>query len=374
MALVMRNFVSTALRAPISPSDTVLQLTTGAGAFFNIPAGSYCYLTINTATTAEIVKYTSVGTVLNDSITVVRGQDGTTAQSFPSGACISEGWNVEQVREFTQQLIDTTPTPHNTFVVTSTPVAPPAVNVYYAINVTTGQLWYWNGLVWTKVTSNNVLQVNRNPLDSPMIVPADGVVWAVNTATGSLYYWLGSTWQAITVTNTGGVLECHSRRYLNSPSGYSLAPGEYSFSELAQAPYSLVFTVIQDYVGNPAATPVIDIPTVGGDAYKQRVFASGLFQLDASVIGTVATPASAMEAYLTLTHTEGVWAFGTSLNRPAASAQTSVFMQLSSGVVYIPIAGPATPDVWDANLTIVGPSNLVLTQAVITISMFNLLA
>lgn len=102
---IVNNFIRTTLGAPCSPTDVTLQLVTGGGAMFNIPAGAWCYITVNDSTTVEVMKYTSTGPVVGDVIGVTRAQDNTTAKAFPAGACVAVGWNVAQVEAFVLDLL-----------------------------------------------------------------------------------------------------------------------------------------------------------------------------------------------------------------------------------------------------------------------------
>lgn len=64
---------------------------------FAVPAGDYYWLTIRQDVRREVVRVTAThGTRL----TVVRGEDGTQAQRFTAGACVSVEWNPAQMREF----------------------------------------------------------------------------------------------------------------------------------------------------------------------------------------------------------------------------------------------------------------------------------
>lgn len=367
MPLVMNNFVRTSLRAPISALDTSIPLAAGGGAFFDIPPGSYCYITVNDSTKAEIMKYVSTGSVINDVIQVVRGQDNTVAQDFPAGSCIAESWNVAQERGYVQQLIDGTPTPNNTMATSGMPVAPPAVNIHYAIDIATGQLWYFSSPVWVPIVSNGVLVLTQNPIAPP----PGGVTWAVNSITNILFFWTGSAWLLISGAGAGGLLESNGREYLNL-TGVNLIPGNYAFAQLQQAPLNLTFNTVIDYKSNPAAVNIIYVPTVGPDAFKFQIFANSICEIDAAVLGVTTTPASALEMYLVLTQTASASAYGSSLYRPAGSTQTSVSMNVSTGPVAIGPLAPGGFDVWDANLVVVGPSDFTLTNAHITVSMMVL--
>lgn len=103
MAQVVNNFIRTTLAVAISPSATTLQLATGGGALFDIPAGDWCYITVNDSTTVEVMKYVSTGSEAGDIIGVLRGQDNTTPKAFPAGACVAVGWNTAQVSAFIEQ-------------------------------------------------------------------------------------------------------------------------------------------------------------------------------------------------------------------------------------------------------------------------------
>ncbi|MEO6122406.1 MAG: hypothetical protein ABIR32_01755, partial [Ilumatobacteraceae bacterium] len=76
------------------------------------------YITVEDGSSVEIMKYTNAGIIVNDTITVERGQDGTTAKSFPAGACVKAAWNVAQVQGLVTQtfidLFDSSAIPPNT--------------------------------------------------------------------------------------------------------------------------------------------------------------------------------------------------------------------------------------------------------------------
>jgi hypothetical protein len=79
------NNAASTLSAGITSSATTITLATGGGALFPALSGSqYFYGTLSNAagTVNEIVKVTARST---DSLTVVRGQDGTTGSAFITG-------------------------------------------------------------------------------------------------------------------------------------------------------------------------------------------------------------------------------------------------------------------------------------------------
>jgi hypothetical protein len=81
MSVKVTNNAASALSANITNSETTIALATGQGDRFpTLGAGDYFYATIiDTAGQLEIVKVTAR---TGDSLTVVRGQDGTTAKAF----------------------------------------------------------------------------------------------------------------------------------------------------------------------------------------------------------------------------------------------------------------------------------------------------
>jgi hypothetical protein len=87
MPVLLRNNVTATLATALSATDTGIALTSGHGARFpSLGAGEYFYATLSGPTTGpEIVKVT---TRVGDALTVVRAQEGTVGQHFPSGGRI----------------------------------------------------------------------------------------------------------------------------------------------------------------------------------------------------------------------------------------------------------------------------------------------
>ena len=84
MAVLFTNNASSTLASAISNSQTSLTLATGSGSLFPSISGSdYFYATIvNSSNLIEIVRVTARS---GDVLTVVRGQEGTTARAYSSG-------------------------------------------------------------------------------------------------------------------------------------------------------------------------------------------------------------------------------------------------------------------------------------------------
>lgn len=89
------------LYAPLAKTDHELQVSPHDALRFQVPAGSWYYLTLRQGPRREVVRVVgSVGRIL----TIERAQDGTARQDFEAGACLSVEWNVQQLREFIDQV------------------------------------------------------------------------------------------------------------------------------------------------------------------------------------------------------------------------------------------------------------------------------
>lgn len=104
---LLTNNASATLAAGIIPADTTLDVNTGQGALFPNPgAGEYFYVTLaNTGgSVVEIVKCTARS---GDTLTIVRAQDGTTAQTFALGSTVELRPIAELFREKVDKAGDT---------------------------------------------------------------------------------------------------------------------------------------------------------------------------------------------------------------------------------------------------------------------------
>lgn len=101
MGIKFANSAFATLAAGINSSVTSITLTTGQGARFpSLAAGDYFFATlIDTSNNLEIVKCTARST---DVLTVVRGQESTTARAFSTGDRI-------ELRVTAQGLVDSAP-------------------------------------------------------------------------------------------------------------------------------------------------------------------------------------------------------------------------------------------------------------------------
>lgn len=97
--LVVANNVASQLAANIGPTDTSLLVVAGQGVRFpTTTPGQYYYLTLIHFTTGqvEVVKVTGRSA---DTLTVVRGQDGTTATAFVTGSVAEMRTTAQILRE-----------------------------------------------------------------------------------------------------------------------------------------------------------------------------------------------------------------------------------------------------------------------------------
>lgn len=98
MGVVLKNNAVSTITTAISASDVGLAVAAGTGSLFPaLGAGDYFYATlVGTGGTYEVVKVTAR---VNDTMTIVRAQDDTTAQSFASGSRIELRVTAASVRD-----------------------------------------------------------------------------------------------------------------------------------------------------------------------------------------------------------------------------------------------------------------------------------
>jgi hypothetical protein len=103
MGIQLKNNASGTLATAISASDTGIVLTTGNGASFPaLGATDYFYATLeSTGGTFEVIKVTVRS---GDSMTVVRAQDGSTANSFAAGSRIELRVTAQSVLDVVDQV------------------------------------------------------------------------------------------------------------------------------------------------------------------------------------------------------------------------------------------------------------------------------
>lgn len=89
----------------VDNKTTVLKLKFSTGVRFRVPDGDHFYLTIRSNGLFEHVKVLAVH---GDELTVIRGQDNTTAQHWSHDSCVAVEWNPSQLCEYVQQCVNGT--------------------------------------------------------------------------------------------------------------------------------------------------------------------------------------------------------------------------------------------------------------------------
>lgn len=114
MPALFKNNATGTLATSINSSATTIVLSSTQGAFFPaLTAGQYFYGTLfNTAGNYEIVKVTARA---GDNLTVIRGQEGTTAIGFSAGDGFAQRLTAASLNNFSQLDEDNTFTGDNTF-------------------------------------------------------------------------------------------------------------------------------------------------------------------------------------------------------------------------------------------------------------------
>lgn len=352
------NFFTTTVRAPVALTDTQLQLASGTSTPLDvIAAGDFVYLTVSDGTSAEVMKYTSTGSITADTIIVERAQDNTTAKAFPTGACVSIGWNVAQIEALVEQFIVDNPSiPANTVAITGStnvPSGEPAVNIIYTVNVTTGQSWYWNGSSWVPLASNNVQMLPGVPSDPP----TGGVTWTFNTLAGTLYFWDGAEW--LLVSAEPGYLEVYGRIYLDTVTGVALAAGSDNvFSDMITDETIAVLPTY--YKSNPLVVGII-VPT---ETNEVTITEESLVEFTATVTGAV-DPTKDVRLRLIIFHAATASSFVSETFRPADSGGDDLIgVSVTTGPLQV-----AADDVWDCSLVVTDGG---VTYAGITLYQFEM--
>jgi hypothetical protein len=104
MGVILKNNATSTITTAISASDVGLAVAAGTGSLFpTLGAGDYFYATLVSAGgTYEIVKVTAR---VVDTMTIVRAQEGTTAQSFASGSRLEVRVTAASVQDSAVQTV-----------------------------------------------------------------------------------------------------------------------------------------------------------------------------------------------------------------------------------------------------------------------------
>jgi hypothetical protein len=149
MGIQHANFARSTLAVGLTSSDTTLSVVGTHGARFpTIGVGDFFYVVLeNAVLQREILKVTARA---GDTMTVVRGQDGTTAQAWVAGDLIEQRFVRAAISDSLGNSVQRTSatgaavTPAGT---TAQRDVAPAFG-YQRANSTTGQMEWWNGTSW----------------------------------------------------------------------------------------------------------------------------------------------------------------------------------------------------------------------------------
>ena len=91
LTLLAANNASTLLVSDISAVSTTLQVSTGTGDLFPspVPGTSYFKVTLTSLIAGETKEIVYVTARSGDTLTIIRGQEGTAAASWDSGASVT---------------------------------------------------------------------------------------------------------------------------------------------------------------------------------------------------------------------------------------------------------------------------------------------
>ena len=105
MLIKLANNATSTIATAINASDVGVVLATGDGAKFPaLAAGQYFYITFeSTGGTYEIAKATARA---GDSLTIVRAQEGTTAQSFAAGSRVELRVTAASINDLIDEVFD----------------------------------------------------------------------------------------------------------------------------------------------------------------------------------------------------------------------------------------------------------------------------
>jgi|SRR6185437_6899610 len=97
---VFANNVNTTLASGISSSATSITLSSSANLPASIPGGSYLAITLNDAATRGVYEIVYATAVSGATLTVVRGQEGTSASAWLAGDYVFSGPTAGQMESF----------------------------------------------------------------------------------------------------------------------------------------------------------------------------------------------------------------------------------------------------------------------------------
>ena len=185
MGVVLKNNAVSTITTVINASDVGIAVSAGTGALFPvISAGSYFYATlISTGGTYEIVKVTAR---VGDTMTIVRAQEGTTAQSFASGSRIEARITAASITDLIAE-IDSGIVNAKQFGAVGDGVTDDTVAIQAAFNsgATTIVLGAYTYLITNTVTLPNNVNIDFGGGELLYAGPRNRVAFQVGTTTGN---------------------------------------------------------------------------------------------------------------------------------------------------------------------------------------------
>lgn len=196
------NNAATVLASGINASATSLTVASGAGSLFPSPTGgNYFYVTLITAdsTGSEIVKCTARSV---DTLTITRGQEGTTARSFATGDSV-------QLRVTAQGLVDifnnggVQSISGSTNVVVSSSTGTPTISLPTTITSNTSGNAATASQSTTQASTDNSTNIATTAFVKTVVSGATGALGTMSSQNANNVAITGGTINGVTGTNSG---------------------------------------------------------------------------------------------------------------------------------------------------------------------------
>jgi hypothetical protein len=256
--LLFANQAQTTLALPVAPTDTTIYVAAGTGAYFPAPSANQAVtLTIVNATNSLVVEIISCTHITGDALTVIRGQEGTTAQTWAAGNFVTNLMTAGTASSFAQlyglqnglysasfQNMLT-----QTGQVVSVPTNPnDLVNKAYADSISTGASKYECQCATTQNITLSGLQV----IDGYQTIANDRVVVKSqdNAAYNGIYVAASGTWARAADMET-----------------WSQVPGANTFVQNGTLYANTGWTAIVPEIGTINVTPIVWSQFSGAGTY-----------------------------------------------------------------------------------------------------------
>lgn len=153
MSVILKNNVEGFLATTISASDVSLVLQPGDGAAFPNPVSpDYFYATlVSTGGTVEVVRVTARA---GDTLSILRGQDGTTANSFAAGSRLEMRVNAQSVIDTVYSITNYQGGSASNPTTRLDGSALQAGDFYF--NTSADEVRFYNGAAWQSLTTGSI--------------------------------------------------------------------------------------------------------------------------------------------------------------------------------------------------------------------------